>query len=150
MELHRSTCNGTHRRIRHHAAPRGRRRPRDRRAASVESRRLGRERTPGARAVSPAEVAVFVAIAVTLATVSCLPTPADGVSVPTVTRAVRVQASDTLWTIARRHALPGSSTARTVGTIRDMNDLEPSDVLQPGSYVRVPYPDTGHSALARR
>ena len=60
---------------------------------------------------------------------------------------VRVQATDTLWVIAKRYPVPGKGTDETVRTIREMNGLARSSVAE-GQVLRVP--DTAAARLASR
>jgi Tfp pilus assembly protein FimV len=49
---------------------------------------------------------------------------------------VRVAPSDTLWTIASQHRLPGLSTAQMVRVIRDANPQ--SGTLTAGAVLQIP------------
>lgn len=104
---------------------------------------------PG-RALRPAEIVVLLAVALILAGASFLPTPADGSPARTSARAVRVEASDSLWSIARDNPVEGETTAATVRRIQNLNGLRGADRLQVGTYVLVPRIDVGATALARR
>jgi len=80
-------------------------------------------------------MALLAAFVITL---GALPTARDRVpSGATSTIAVRVSQSDTLWSIAASHRLPGTSTARMVELISAANAL-PQGSLRAGAVVRVP------------
>ena len=103
-----------------------------------------------ARTVRPVEVAVFLCIAIALALVSCLPTPADGAQRAAATRTVKVEASDSLWSIARDNAGEGVPTVAAVEEIRRLNGLSAADPLEAGTYLMVPCADRFDAALAQR
>lgn len=60
---------------------------------------------------------------------------------------VTVAASDTLWSIAASHRLPGRSVAATVDAIREANGMDGSS-LAAGSTLRVPTTESMDAAFA--
>lgn len=65
------------------------------------------------------------------------------------TRTVRIDAGDTLWSIAQAHPVKGLSTAETVELITRINGL-PSAKLRTGGEVMVPVNESGSALLAMR
>jgi Tfp pilus assembly protein FimV len=61
---------------------------------------------------------------------------------------IQVSPSDTLWSIADSHRLPGTTTAQMVAIIADANSLSRSG-LRPGTVLRVPAQATSESAYAQ-
>jgi Tfp pilus assembly protein FimV len=84
-------------------------------------------------------------------TVGTLPAVGDPVpSCPSASTTVRVSFSDTLWSIAAAHRLPGFSTAQMVRLIADANGLTTGG-LDEGTVLRVPaeaIPDTSYAEAA--
>jgi hypothetical protein len=93
---------------------------------------------------------LFVLVAFSLIAAGALPTLADAVPVPTATRLVAVDATDTLWSIARANGVAGIPTADMVRAITRLNDLGPGQGLQPGAVVRVPVEAEDAGAVALR
>jgi spore germination protein YaaH len=80
----------------------------------------------------------MVVLAAFIICVGVLPTAQDRVpSGQTTTIAVRVSQSDTLWSIAASHRLPGVSTARMVELITESNGL-PQGGVRAGAVLLVP------------
>ena len=76
-------------------------------------------------------------LAALIVAVGILPAAGDPVSAPSAFAiTVRVAASDTLWTIAAQHRLPGLSTAQMVRVIRDANPR--SGALTAGAVLQIP------------
>lgn len=65
------------------------------------------------------------------------------------TSSIRIEAGDTLWSIATAHPVPGLSTAQTAELLSDINKLEGA-MLAAGSTVQVPVADDRAHAQARR
>lgn len=88
-----------------------------------------------------------LAVAVFLAAVICA---ADRTVPPTSAAAVRVVIApgDTLWSIARRLDVPGTSVQEKVSAIRAANGLRTSD-LRPGQELLVPIV-ASHELVAQR
>ncbi len=59
-----------------------------------------------------------------------------------------VQRGDTLWSLAKRYAVPGSSLPQKVSAIRSANGL-PTATLRPGQTLLVPI-SSEHDAVALR
>jgi Tfp pilus assembly protein FimV len=96
------------------------------------------------RAVRVAPAFWMTVLALFVIAVGVLPAAGDPLPPrPTASTTYRVSPSDTLWSIAAVHRLPGLSTAQMVRVIRDANAA--SDVLEPGVVLRVPTA-TGTSA----
>lgn len=87
---------------------------------------------------------VAVAVLAALATASGRPHPPN----PATAR-IRVEPSDTLWSIAREHPLPGADTARTVTAIRELNRMRGSDLIA-GQALTVPDHPRPVDSLAMR
>jgi hypothetical protein len=79
-----------------------------------------------------AVVAVGLALLVAIAFYAVADLPAD-----VATRPVRVEAGDTLWSIASAHPVPGLRTEQTVDLIRRKNGMELS-VVHVGQLLDVP------------
>jgi len=111
------------------------------------SRRHGRR--PGRDAyVAPAIWALV--LAATIVGIGTLPTTLDRIpprAVSSMTTAVRVRPSDTLWSIAEANRAPGRSTAQTVDDIRRLNGLATAQVGV-GSLLRVPVDEVADDAYA--
>jgi len=104
-------------------------------AASHPTRRRPQMRTRNG-ALSGTEIAILVGIMAalvitTLATRSTTPT-----DVPTIH--VRVEAGETLWSLADEHPVDGLTTEQAVVLIADMNNLDDGTPLHAGRTIRVP------------
>lgn len=64
------------------------------------------------------------------------------------TQIVKIDAGDSLWSIAAAHPVPGLSTAQTVELIKRSNQLSGSSVAE-GTLLRVPSDRPSSVALAR-
>lgn len=85
-----------------------------------------------------APVLWMAALALFIIAVGVLPAVGDPVpSGSTATIAVRVSPSDSLWSIAAAHRLPGMSTAQMVGLIKQQNALS-GGALEAGAVLQVP------------
>jgi len=105
----------------------------------------GRHRVPSLVALEWVSVAlVGLALVATLVWLAAEPTPAE---VPT--RSLRVEAGDSLWSIAAAHRVEGLTTEQTVELIRNTNGMTGS-MLQTGQLLRVPDPSSGAAAVALR
>lgn len=94
------------------------------------------------------EVAVVLMLLVALFAVAWLSGRSTSASAPV--RQVRVEAGDTLWSLAKSHPLPGQSTAETVRVLVELNDIDASTLVA-GTVVSVPDArDSAGSALAMR
>ncbi|MBE0476731.1 MAG: LysM peptidoglycan-binding domain-containing protein [Coriobacteriia bacterium] len=91
------------------------------------------------------EAAILSAAVLAVGAAAVRPVGAPAATAPTTT--VRVAPSDTLWSIAKAHPLPGASTARTVAAIRAVNGMRGSDLVV-GQVIEVPEP--GEASLAAR
>jgi len=85
-------------------------------------------------------VIAVVAVLASLALKPAAPSP-EGWS------SVTVGESDSLWSIAKAHAVPGLSTAETADLIADTNQL-PSTVIMLGQTIRVPSSGTSELLVA--
>jgi Tfp pilus assembly protein FimV len=102
-------------------------------------------RRPGSP-VAPVFWMTVLAIFVVLVGVA----PAAGDPVPsgaTAAITVRVSASDTLWTIAAAHRLPGLTTAQMVAVISEINSA--TGEITPGTALKVPVDDGAFAAYAQ-
>lgn len=112
----------------------------------VPSRRFATRRgqaTPWATSIGWALVIASVVLAVGL-----MPTLRDaGPGRTTAAIEIRVGSTDTLWSIAASHRLPGQSTQQAVDAIREANGLR-SATLQPGMALNVPTVGITDVALA--
>ncbi len=113
-------------------------------------------RTPAARPLAPVRThsrggaALAVGALLLLVAVAVMPTLADLPPRPTEgTTLVRVSPSDTLWSLAREHAVPGATTAQTAQTIRDLNGLGTGHLVA-GRTVRVPSTPPAGTTVAMR
>lgn len=121
--------------------PRRMSRPRDARLAPRATRRTG---------VSwAAPVAWAVALACLIAGIGALPTVRDlGPNRAAAATTVKVDAADTLWSIARAHRAPGVTTAETVEMIIAANHLKDASVRQ-GDVLSVPVAEDAGTAFAQ-
>ncbi len=102
------------------------------------------------RALTPIEVVILVAMIAALALSLVAPMRRSARLVSEArTDTFRVEVGDTLWDIARRHPIPGLSTAKTVAFIRGANGLDSSD-LAPGAVLIVPASATAAHNVAQR
>lgn len=93
-------------------------------------------------------VAWTIALTLAIVVLGVAPALLSGApSRPLTSTSVRVGPTDTLWTIAAAHRLPGLSTAATVEEIRRANGLTASN-LSAGAVLRVPSAQSAESALA--
>jgi LysM domain len=89
-----------------------------------------------------------IALALAIVVLGVAPTLLSGAPArPLTAISVRVGPSDTLWTIAAAHRMPGLSTAATVEEIRRANALTASN-LSAGAILRVPSVQSAESAVA--
>jgi hypothetical protein len=96
-----------------------------------------------------APVAWAVTLACAVAVIGLLPTTRDFVpSRPTAAISVSVSPSDTLWSIASAHRIPGMSTAETVQAIVAANRLSGVRVVA-GTVISVPCEGIPDTALAQ-
>lgn len=93
---------------------------------------------------------VFAVVLAVLVAAAALPTAAEGARAASATRRVRVEASDTLWSIARANPVAGLTTAQSVVAMRRLNALNRSATLQPGAVITVPCAAGYASNLAMR
>lgn len=105
----------------------------------------GRRRVPTLVAFEWA--AVLVVAAALVATLLWLAGTAVPANVPT--RPVRVEAGDSLWSIASVHPVEGLTTEQTVEFIRQTNAIDGS-ALHAGQLLHVPDAGPGSPAIARR
>lgn len=68
---------------------------------------------------------------------------------PMRTERVRVQAGDTLWSLAESHPSPGRSTVETADLLARMNGLE-SDIIVEGAVLSVPAVPAASGEVAQR
>jgi hypothetical protein len=73
---------------------------------------------------------------------------ASGVPEDVITRPVRVEAGDTLWSIASAHPVPGLRTEETVDLIRRTNGMDAS-VVYVGQLIDVPHEVAPAPAVAQ-
>jgi len=130
--------------------------------ARMATRRFGASSEPaspaprrsrgGSRVHIPPLMAPFpwmTALAITVAMLGTVAILRDGVpSAASATIAVRVAPSDTLWSIAEAHRIPGVSTARTVEAIARINGLS-GTLISAGATLRVPAIAVVDSAFAQ-
>jgi Tfp pilus assembly protein FimV len=91
----------------------------------------------------------MLVLAASLICIGALPAAGEGTSsARTSTISVQVSPTDTLWSIAASHRLPGTSTAQMVRIITDANSLARSD-LRAGAVLRVPAEAPRGSAYAQ-
>lgn len=114
-----------------------------------EHPRRGHATTITARPRRAFEACVVMALTLTLFAVPLFARGSDSTSIET--RTVRVQAGDTLWSLASRHPVAGRTTAQTARLLADLNDVD-ADSLSAGTVVRVPVSETDidRGALAMR
>ena len=93
---------------------------------------------------------VFAIVLAILVVAAALPTAAEGARASTSSRRVRVEASDTLWSIARANPVAGLTTAQSVAAMRRLNGFGDDATLQPGEVVTIPSEPTFASNLAMR
>lgn len=91
-----------------------------------------------------AVVAVGLALLTAIAFYAVSGPPAD-----VATRPVRVEAGDTLWSIASAHPVPGLRTEQTVDLIRRTNGMEGS-VVYVGQLLDVPHEVASTPAVAQK
>ena len=93
-------------------------------------------------------IAWTIALTLAIVVLGVAPTLLSGApSRSLATTSVRVDPSDTLWTIAAEHRLSGVSTAAMVEEIRRANGLTASN-LSAGAVLRVPSAQAADSAYA--
>lgn len=121
-----------------------------RRRTTARPRRAARSTSPW---LGPIAGALVVLSAMVL--VGGLPTARELAAVqPAAASSVRVAPSDTLWSIAKAHRVPGMTTAETVERIMRLNGLTDA-TLQAGVLIAVPtevapgnaYAQSGSDAL---
>jgi hypothetical protein len=93
---------------------------------------------------------VFAIILALLIVAAALPTASGGARVTSATRSVRITASDTLWSVAAANPVAGLTTAESVAVIRDLNGLQTSVSLQPGTAITIPSDAEAAQDLAMR
>jgi Tfp pilus assembly protein FimV len=114
---------------------------------AIRVRRRPVRRTARPKWLGPVVWTIVLATFITVA--GTLPTPHD--SVPSRTASailVTVAPADTLWSIASRHRLPGSSTAETVEAIVLANGMGRRTVSA-GATLRVPVLGVSEAGFAR-
>src|SRR5450759_148025 len=85
----------------------------------------------------PWEVALVVAVTIAIVVITLLAGGGARRTSALTTRAVRISAADTLWSMAQANPVPGQGTAATVEQIRTINGLRTSQ-LEQGTTLRVP------------
>jgi len=109
-----------------------------RRTESPVHRRADGARRRGKSTMKVAPVLWMLALAVFIVGVGVLPAAGDPVpSGATATIAVTVSHSDTLWSIAAVHRLPGVPTAEMVRRIKEANSLSGA-LVSAGDTLRIP------------
>jgi len=73
----------------------------------------------------------------------------SGLTADVATRPVKVEAGDTLWSIASAHPVPGLSTEETVDLIRRTNGMEGS-VVYIGQLLDAPHEVASTPAVAQK
>ncbi len=114
-------------------------------------RRLEQARGPRCDHVGPRpwEIALVVAVTLSIVVVTLLAGGATHRSSVLLTRVVRVGAADTLWSLAQSNPVPGQGTAATVEQIRAFNGLRTSALTQ-GATLRVPLAEAPDRSYASR
>ena len=116
-----------------------------------EDRTVGRRQARAMAACSKsasAETAILALLVVALLTAVWLGS-SSGRCQSLETSSLRIEAGDTLWSIATAHPVPGLSTAQTAELLTDINGLDGA-MLAAGSTVQVPLADDRATAQARR
>lgn len=112
----------------------------------IETHRSNRVRVA---TLTPVEIGIVVLVLCALIAAAIVAGSGGGPAA-TATRHVRVEAGDTLWSLALRHPVRGLSTAETVELIAELNDTH-ADALQADSTIAVPFDtDQTDSRLALR
>ncbi len=105
------------------------------------------DRLANSHRLTPIEITILAAVLLVAASlvVNAIPevNAADMQS-----RSIRVERSDTLWTLAQAHPMEGRSTLQTVEMIRELNKMESSE-LRAGELILVP-DVSSEMALAQR
>lgn len=115
------------------------------------SDRRARVRRPVTRHASPwtGPIAGALALLSLMAFVGVMPTATELAATPTAAASsIRVAPSDSLWSIAQAHRIPGTTTAETVERIMSLNGLKDA-TLQPGEIISIPTDELPSTAFAQ-
>jgi len=96
---------------------------------------------------SGTEVAILLGIVAALVVTTLATRSATPADVPTTH--VRVEAGETLWSLAHDHPVDGLTTEQAVALIADLNDLGEGMPLHAGRTVRVPSPSAAGGVALR-
>lgn len=116
------------------------------RLARARARRAQERRRSRRAAVLGAVVTGVLVAAIVVS--AALPLLGSGPSAPAATAVVRVAPGETLWDLASAVAGPEDSVPVVVSHIRELNDLDSSEVAA-GSLLVIPMSDDGSELAAR-